>query len=194
MRNATRIVFQDDKIRKLARLEAADLVLRMTGPGGITRHRTDSRFDADAFVRSEDRLGLLPQVPGDRNANLVQRPERRHRGIRVHHPVEPGILDRLATVEQLHFVRAEHLVAHHVSPVVDVIDQEAGYHAERCHALDLVIVQDRAVLDAAAQSMYVDPFVPGCFNRIEDAVDGRVAVTMQRQRPPSPATVDDHLP
>ena len=125
-------------------------MVRVTGPRRITGDRPDRRLDADSLFGRKYRVRLFPQIPCHGHAKLLQRAERGDGGVGVHHPVEPGIFHRFAAIEQLHLLGAEYLVAHHVAPVMDMVDQEARHHAECRHAFDLFVVQDRAVLDAAA--------------------------------------------
>ncbi len=59
------------------------------------------------------------------------------------------------------------------------MDQEAGHHPQRCHSTDLIVMQDRAMLDTATQSVHVDTFVASCLDGIKNTVDRGIPVAMQ---------------
>ena len=62
------------------------------------------------------------------------------------------------SVEQLGFLRPENLVAHGDAPIMHMTDQEAGRDAMCLHPSDLLIMQDRAMLDADTIGGQIDAF------------------------------------
>ena len=59
-----------------------------------------------------------------------------------------------------------------------VIDEKTRADAQLAYARYLLVVEDRAVLDTAPQRLYVDASVCCGLDRVQNAVDGGIAIAV----------------